>query len=215
MSIVGSIILAGGALFGIWLGAYYAAGRLGAQLNEQALWFQHRRDEEAKRLDKQLEAEGERLAKQLDHDRRMRDLEEVRAVLDDAASAIAQSVNAILTARSTIPVLGYEVGEGFQEDDGDRKDRMQAANEAHAKTWALALEVQRLRLRFGFEHPVTASFWAARDGLVELVNEVDVDSEQWTAEQEARIEGLIGSAGKLNSTFIDACREYTAIARAV
>jgi hypothetical protein len=212
MQILAATILAVGALLGIWLGAYYAAGRLRAQLHEQALWFNQQRGEEAERLDKQLQAESERLERQLVHDRRMRDLDELRAVLDDAAGAIAQSINAILTARGATPVLGYEVDEDFQEDEEGRKERTESLSAAHIKTWALAPEVQRLRLRFGPAHTVTESFRSIRDGLVDLVQAVDVGAELWTIEQEAHVDELQGIAGRLNTAFIDACRGYTAVA---
>jgi hypothetical protein len=144
----------------------------------------------------------------------MRDLEELRGVLDDAASAIAQAVNAILKARESTPVLGYEVGAGFVESDDDRDLRVERIGTAHQKTFSLGLEAQRLRLRFGPDHPVSTSFWSARNGLVELIQAIDVEAELWTDEQSGLVDGLLAPAAELNGAFITACRKYTAVAEA-
>jgi hypothetical protein len=212
VQVLGAIILAGGALFGIWLGAYYAAGRLGAQLEEQARWLYRQRDDESDRLARQLDAEAERLERQLEHDREMRDLEELRTVLDDAASATARSIQAILIARQETPVLGYEVSSDFVESQEAQRQRLRAVEEAHSETWALALQAQRLNLRFGPDHPVPKSFWKARDELVDLITAVDVEPELRTQEQHARIEELLKTAGEMNKAFVRVCRKYTAVA---
>ncbi len=91
--IIAALILAGGAFFGVYKGAAYAVDRLAAQLAEGRRLSDERLEAEAKRLQMQLDAEATRLSRQLQHDREMRDLEEMRRKLDQIVADIRRIVN--------------------------------------------------------------------------------------------------------------------------
>ncbi|HEU4393328.1 MAG TPA: hypothetical protein VFR04_06805 [Solirubrobacterales bacterium] len=157
-----------------------------------------------------------RIDKQLTHDRKMRDLDEMRGVIDEANGAVTESISAILHLRSRTPVIGYEQEkgetiEGFLADEEAVRIRREAAEDAHDKTFAVAPEHGRLRLRFGADHPVPQSYMANRDGLVTLIQAVDVLPENWTEETSQIVEGHLGRSGQLNAEFIERCRELVRV----
>lgn len=197
------MILASGALFGIWLGAYYAAGRLGAQLDEQARWFNERRVEESKRLERQLNAESQRLDRQLEHDRLMRDREELRKILDELAKGLMRAAEAIIKLRNSVPGLarGDEVV--------DSVSRQKAKLDARKLAYELLFEVQRLNLRFGLDHPVTSTFMEARLSMVGFLEEIDVERVEWTEEQREGVELKKKVSAQKTAAFIEASRRYT------
>jgi hypothetical protein len=59
-----------------------------------------------------------RIDKQLTHDRKMRDLDEMRGVIDEANGVVTESITAIIHLRSRTPVIGYELEEESQIFDG-------------------------------------------------------------------------------------------------
>lgn len=164
--LVGSLILAGGALLGIWKGAVYAAGRLSAQLAEERSLSEERLDAEAVRLQMQLDAEAERLRRQLEHDRWMREVEELRRLIDEAAAAGLEAANAVHEIREPLH-LELDAGESGEEVEARRRS-------ANTGVQGMQGFVERLELRLGRGHrlPGTYSEWqsAIEQALEELVS---------------------------------------------
>lgn len=159
MAIIGALIISAGALLGIWLGAVYAAGRLEAQMDEQRRWFNERREEDAKRLGRQLKEESDRLDRRLDHDRRMRDRDALRNMLDEGAILVNDAMDRVygLTAQSVSPL---EAGESKSEREALRK---QTAKEIRERIDALTRFLLRLLVRFPRGHPLVLDFAAIKD----------------------------------------------------
>lgn len=197
VTILGALILAGGALFGIWLGAVYAAGRLGVQLEEQA-----------SRFDRQLEAEAKRLERQLEHDRRMRDRDELRKVLDEVAAGMFRTIEAIGAAHRLFPNL-EDANDLAADSPGVSSERRQALGAANSAIYDLWKQLPRLRLRFGFDHPVTKGFEAMRQAFKDVVGDMEVDIEKWTPEHHEHVADLAKKTGRKHKVFIEACRKYT------
>jgi hypothetical protein len=107
--IAAALILACGAYYGVYKGAVFAVHRLSAQLDEERRLSEERLNAEASRLQMQLDAEAERLDKQLAHDRWMREVDGLRRLVDEAASAGLAAGNAIHELRGPIR---FEVNTG-------------------------------------------------------------------------------------------------------
>jgi hypothetical protein len=173
--IVGALILAAGAFYGVWRGAVYAADRLMAQLHEErtlsderlaaeAHRLQMQLDAEAQRLDKQLDtdaerleqqlkAEAERLDKQLAHDRWMREVEELRRLIDEAAAAGLAAGNAIHAFRG--PVRWAANNEGRLG-----ATYLPAHQAATAAVQGMQGYVERLELRLDQGHAISTAYSA-------------------------------------------------------
>jgi hypothetical protein len=52
---------------------------------------------------------------------------------------------------------------------------------------------------------------ANRDGLVALIQAVDVLPEQWTEKESQIVDGRLERSGQLNAEFIDRCRELVGV----
>jgi hypothetical protein len=115
--ILGALILAAGALFGVRKGAVYATDRLVAQLADERERSDKRLDAEAQRLEVQLNAERDRFTQQLDaeavrhgaqlrHDREMRDLEEMRAKLDGVTIDMRRVANLVINLQAIVQMHG-------------------------------------------------------------------------------------------------------------
>ncbi len=108
---------------------------------------------------------GRRQKRQLAHDRRMRDLEEVRGVLDEAAQATAETTGAYLEACRFYVRYGTI---GAREHD-------ERVDEARRR---LTLLLQRLVVRLGEAHEVPQSFH-------QFYNRATEASERLTADRDA------------------------------
>ncbi len=160
--IIGALILAVGAFYGVWKGAAYATDRLVAQLTEErtlsderldaeARRLQMQLDAEAARLDKQLDAESARLDRQLAHDRWMREVEELRQLVDEAAAAGLAAGNAIHGFRGPVRfAVGQEgaLGPGYLSTHQD----------AMAGVQGMQGFVERLELRLGRGQPLPSAY---------------------------------------------------------
>lgn len=149
--IIAALILAGGAFFGVYKGAVYAVHRLSAQLDEERHLSEERLDAEAGRLQMQLDAEAERLDKQLAHDRWMREVEELRRLIDDAAAAGLAAGNAVHAFRGPVR---YQVETGKPMPAGYPGLRQEATSAVQGMQGF----VERLELRLGRGHDLPASF---------------------------------------------------------
>src|ERR1044072_7398628 len=131
LQIIAALILAGGAFYGVWKGAIYAADRLSAQMAEQRHLADRRLDAEAARLDKQLA-----------HDRWARDVEELRRMVDEAATAGLAAGNKLHTFRGQIR---FHVEEGARVDDKYTEKR----RDAQLAIEAMSGYVERFEVRLG------------------------------------------------------------------
>jgi hypothetical protein len=102
-----------------------------------------------------VKAERERLDDQPAHDRELRDLEEVRGLIDEAAEKLLSGHDHALGAWGSLTHLD-------KNSPADRVEYMQKVNAALIDGLALYGLTQRVSLRLGAQHPVTQSFWQAR-----------------------------------------------------
>lgn len=183
--ILGAMILAGGAFFGVWKGAVYAAGRLGAQLAEERDRSDERLDAEAGRLQMQLDAQGVRLQKQLDaeaarldrqlrHDRAMRDLEEARKKIDGVMIDMRR-IAEIMNTLAGIVALDRRVDEGkeWQHIVRLREETIAGFSDLHRD---LNDRVVSLYLRLRPNHPIVEASEAFLDialEIIEIFREID------------------------------------------
>jgi hypothetical protein len=163
--IIAALILAGGAFFGVYKGAVYAVHRLSAQLDEERRLSEERLDAEAGRLQMQLDAEAERLDKQLAHDRWMREVEELRRLIDDAAAAGLAAGNAVHALRGPIR---YEV----------QADKMSSFYLGLSQAAASAVQgmqgfVERLELRLGRGHELPEAFSSWQHTMEEAIEALE------------------------------------------
>lgn len=155
-------------------------------------------------MERQLTEEAKRLARQLAHDRRIREAEELRSVLDDASRSLAQAIEAVSGSRSHRELAPLMEGESSPDKESWRREREALWHDAMTKTVSLVGEVQRLRLRFGDKHPVTATYSELRGILLTTVT------------SDRRIKAAIEDdpftrIGPLNMRFVEVCRPYVGI----
>lgn len=218
--IIAALILAFGAFYGVWKGAIYAADRLSAQLAEERqlsderLEAEGRRvqtqlDAEAARLDKQLEAEtrrleqqlaseAERLDKQLKHDRWMREVDELRRLIDEAASAGLVAGNAVHALR------GY--ARFAEENDTIGPGYIDARQRANDGVQGMQGFVERLELRLGQKHALPSAFSSWQVAMEEALDKLETTPLNKDLLREAGEDLKESSARYLN--FMRLARQY-------
>ena len=197
--IIAAFILAAGAFYGVYKGAVYAVERLSAQLGEERRLSEERLDADAKRLQMQLDAESARLDKQLAHDRWMREVEELRRLVDEAGAAG-------ITAGNVIHVFRSQVRWIVDEDGTPNKHYAEKRRAAQDAVAAMQGFVERFELRLGTGHDVPESF-----GSWQLAQEEAIEAfETIPATKEVLQRGgerLKTAAGRYLE-FMDAARPY-------
>jgi hypothetical protein len=170
-------LLVGGGAFVLVLGGVYQATQAD-QANEATpyiagvvaiavaliTWFATDR-----RQAKALAAERERLDETLAEERAVRELEELRKVLDEAMDALAAAN--IGTARAVWDWKRLPTGVGAEERSAlttKVSDAYNALMDANAAWY-------RLTLRVGYEHPVAKSLRDVHDAILALVQEIELD----------------------------------------
>lgn len=107
-----------------------------------------------------LGAEGERQRHELNHDRELVDIADLRQLLDEAATALDRAEAARLPAEDDILIVG---------DDGPHEARREIAWRSAGRLRPvmppLVALTARLRVRLGPDDPITASFVKATQGL--------------------------------------------------
>lgn len=125
----------------------------------------------------QLNAESERLHRQLAHDRQLREEEETRSVLDDALRAAGLAID------TTSEFLSNSLLNRAREEAGLEPQPLDAGEivgKARIVLVGLGAQGQRLRLRFGEEHELFASY---QDLLFTMQAVVAAQVEAMTGEQ--------------------------------
>lgn len=208
MAIVSAIILASGALFGIWLGAFYAAGRLGAQLDEQRRWFEERSEADVRRMEDELKAESERLGYQLAHDRQMRDRDALRQCLDEGAILISNAVNTLHRIRAEAEQILDRIAKNQSYED------LVAERDETFKRWTDAISDlhdywQRLLVRVNVDEPLAKAFAVTLSQLGELG---DV---YWTNRLSSQLHPTfkrgMDTLAEMHTDFLSECRQQVGI----
>ena len=158
------------------------------------------------RTNKTLGAEANRLDDQLEHDRRMRDVEELRRVLDDAVSALAAAIDGLGVALRAVQRGG---------DDGIPIEGSEELRDARRFILTVFTHYQRLRLRLGADSPVTESFWAAREPITAGLQVFDDAGEYLGPGDAAEILQHASNANADSNRFVDMCVEFAGTPAAV
>jgi hypothetical protein len=117
-----------------------------------AIWRQRKQlDAESRRQQKQLNAESERLDRQLGHDRWTREVEELRSLVDDAATAGLAAGNLIHVFRGQVRWMVEDEG----QLNAKYTAKLRAAEDAVAGMQGF---VERFELRLGVKHPIPDAF---------------------------------------------------------
>lgn len=196
--ILAALILAGGAFYGVYKGAVFAANRLGAQLDEERRLSEERLGAEAGRLQMQLDAEAHRLDKQLAHDRWMREVEELRRLIDEAAAAGLAAGNAIHAFRGP---LRYEV-----ETGNSSPLHLGRLQEAISAVQGMQGFVERLELRLGRGNEIPTSFSSWQHTMEEAIETLETTPPTKEILQEGG-ERLTASSGRYLA-FMESARDY-------
>jgi hypothetical protein len=117
---------------------------------------------ERQRFDRQLQAENERLRETLAHQQESRELEELRAVLDNATETLTAANIKTSSAVWNWRQLPFD-------PTSDRKSAVVASSgEAYDALMAAMASWYRVTLRLGDEHPVALTLRKAIDAIQEL-----------------------------------------------
>ena len=152
-----------------------------------------------RRIDKQLDAESERLDKQLAHDRWMREVGELRSMVDEAA-------NKGLEAGNLIHVFRTQVRWMVEEDELPNEryaSKLRAAQNAVAKMQGF---VERFELRLGRGHAVPGAVGSWQLTMEEALERFE--------KQPADMEALRSGGERLKASadryiaFMEAARPY-------
>ena len=190
--IIGALILAAGAFYGVYKGAVYASDRLSAQLKEERSLSEERIRAEERRLRMQLDSEAARLERQLAHDRWMREVEGLRQLIDEAASAGLAAGNEVHEVRELVRTAEWYL------------DKVEDAKLAVRGMQGF---VERLELRLGKGHALPAAYSAWQLAVEEAIEPL----EEGLAVAQARLQETgrkIKESAELYVAFMDAAREY-------
>jgi hypothetical protein len=206
---LGAIIIALGALAGIWLGAYYAAGRLSIQLEQQNRWFAEQRAEDSQHLQRQLEAEATRLERQLEHDRKMRDRDSLRMTLDEGAVLINEAVDSLHWLASRTQGEVPEDEEELEELEAARRetidDLYDKVGNGFSQFW------QRLLVRFPAEHSIPKAIRDTRERIATARDLYEIDLSQLTEEREQEYQAAVEEVAKAHTSYLVECRDLIGV----
>lgn len=135
--------------------------------------------EERARLTEQLAAETVKLDQQFAHERRLRDLDALRAFLDDAATVLDETVDLLNEAR-------------VRRELPDPNEWMDATQLRLATARLLNMS-RRFGLRMLPNHPMRTGYRQAATSLSQALREI-VDPSQWTDARAAKVEEATSAA---------------------
>jgi hypothetical protein len=152
-----------------------------------------------------------RLNKQLAHDRELRDLDELRALLDECAQAAGRTIRAYVK-------YGWFVRPDDLPTDSEadpltgQVPRPQSAAEL-VETFTVENEpifslYQRVVLRLGAEHPISRAFLTVQGvaSMALMVMEEDADPKEATDDDWEEWEGVLWSLREAHFRFLEASR---------
>ena len=155
---------------------------------------------EAERLRKQLGAEAEREKARLDHERRLHDLDGLRELIDDAATAMQGRVLHVQAARRS---LLDKIGPLDSETEDALHDAVGAAQDQRQETLAIAI---RLLVHFDADSDLYSSYNAFMDLQDEQLGVLWQDDSLDAEERLSRSEDDALSAGEDFKVFRRAAR---------
>lgn len=200
VDLIGAAIIAGGALFGIWLAAAYSNVRLRAQHEQQAEWLDLRLAQEAQRFDDQLLMQSVQLQRQLDHDREMQDREALRRTLDEGAALITQASSAL----TDVDLLLEGTSTGAEERSRLIDQRI-AVSEQLVEYW------RRLMLRFETKDPIPNSVHTVFESFSKGSGFVFRAPESLSPQQQKEFEAALDDFNDAHSEFLLHCRRRIGI----
>jgi hypothetical protein len=172
VAIVAIVVSGGVALLAAILAPITAHFRQKTALKAERKRLDKQLAAERQRLDDQLAAERDRQAAQLKHDRLVRDVEELRSFLDDAAQLVAEIYGPFIGALSSSQALTQHYGTREATPDDERVDAMAAQSDARDMIKKIPGLPERIKLRLGSTHAVTEAvreLWAAYNGALSLL----------------------------------------------
>jgi hypothetical protein len=101
-----------------------------------------------RRQRREIAAARQRLRDQLDHDRRLRELEHLRTFFDEAAALFEDAENALIAH-----AVALEPDSGIDEEDYNRR-----FDQSYSAKNAIGVLAQRVELRFAEDHELTQAF---------------------------------------------------------
>lgn len=174
-----------------WNGVFLAAAAVFAAA--VAAWTANRR------IDKQLNSEAKRLDTQLAHDRWMREVEELRRMVDDGAATGLAAGNAIHVFRRQVRWIVLEEGRSNEKYVAKLGNAQGAVYKMHGY-------VERFELRLGRGHEVPSAFSSWQLALEEALEWLETAPPTKEVLQNGG-ERLKASAG-CYLEFMEACRGY-------
>jgi hypothetical protein len=161
-----------------------------------------------RRIDKQLDEESGRLDRQLAHDRKMRDRDALRQMLDDALRAVGEGIE-VLEESARERSDGYGLEGEVKLQWGKALDQATSELKSRARrNWVrVHAEAARLRLRFGTEHDIMKCY----EGMIMMLGgagDAEFDSRKlrqlWAHERRVELDEAI-------SEFVRVCRPYVGV----
>ncbi len=157
------VIASAGVVAGITAGATLAAALVVALITAKTT---------NERQERQLGAEAERQAASLAHDRELADIADLRALLDQVASALDRATNAVSKAESTITVCAR-----FKLDDDRKAEMLRDAKQKVDDVIPQSVDLgARLRVRLGPDDPISEALQSANSALAEMQSAVAMRS---------------------------------------
>jgi hypothetical protein len=161
------------------------------------------------RLHKTLDVELDRLKEELEHDRVMRDRDELRVTIDQAVTALGRAIDLTLFAHTRIGFLSGSAS-------GEEVDQSLAAlGEAREQSLKLRGIHDRLALRLGHEYPIAQMYWSTAQALGSALRDLGSGAEPLTAEESAAVDQWIEASAQRNRAFLDLARTYVGSLAAV
>jgi hypothetical protein len=164
-------------------------------IEEARATLQQQLDAEAKRQRAQLSDERARLSRQLQHDRDLRDLEELRTLLDDASDALGRHGSDFLALWRAVAALGpYASG-------ADRAEAEKLVNPYEKTDERCTRLSERLMLRLGEGSPLVAAYRRSLHARRVAVEEVLEPSEPLTDDARQYLQGQYDAAVDAHNEF--------------
>jgi uncharacterized protein YneF (UPF0154 family) len=207
--VLAALIVALGALVGVVIGALFAAERVTAQMEENRVLFEGQIEENRRISKEQLDAEAERLERQLLHDRMMRDREEARRLFDEVFETLAAATTGVTQALASVRVfylVDERLNDYLEQATPDREERT-----AVAAALRMGEQNYRLQLRLGVGHEISKQYSEVRKKALEILRDAGLHKEEPITEEERRnLDGLVHEMRDAANGFMRMASAYLA-----
>lgn len=172
------------------------------------MWrLQDQLSEQRRLLQEQLDAESDRLDRQLAYDRHLRDREEARKVLDEALRTMSQAtlgVAQVLASAGVFVLVSHRLHEYLVAAGGDVDEKA-----ALAATLGMGDENYRLQLRFGKTHPLCVQYSEVRDKALAIMSDAQLEGDKpMTSQERDRLRNLVDEMRDGANNFLILASEY-------